>query len=179
MIPFLSFVTSLFSATVEVMIGYETLDNRFTSTVPGWLNEYQKAECKQILAQLRYFDVYKKNFSPGKISLPGGDKKNNGVVTNYFVMVKSAQFNNAPEINLSRLPTGQTNSYYESKLSCLYGDKKLKYKLVSGTIPPGLSLVNNGMVTGSPTKSGIYTFQVSVVDEKRQTDQSEIQLVIK
>jgi predicted esterase len=72
-----------------VYVAYEKFDNLLTSTVPDWLKDWKKEE-GEIVAQYRYFDVYSKRFPKGKVTLPGADAKRNGVVCNYFVIVKKS-----------------------------------------------------------------------------------------
>jgi len=73
---------------VIVYVAYEKLDNLFTSTIPDWLEEYEKVGQDQIVAQYHYFDVYRKTFPKGKISLPGAEADRHHVIRNYFVMVE-------------------------------------------------------------------------------------------
>jgi hypothetical protein len=40
----------------------------------------------------------------------------------------------------------------------------VSYALAAGSLPPGLSLSTNGVVTGTPTKAGFYTFTVRATD---------------
>jgi dienelactone hydrolase len=72
---------------VTVYVAYEVHDMKYHSSVPQWLNDFEK-QPGQIVAQYRYFNVYAKKYPKGKITLPGGDTKRNGVSTNYFVIVK-------------------------------------------------------------------------------------------
>lgn len=81
---FLSFITD---EGAIVYVAYETLDSNYHSTIPAWLNDYQK-EDGQIAAQYRYYNVYSKSFPAGKITLPAADAKANNVGTGYFVMIK-------------------------------------------------------------------------------------------
>lgn len=73
---------------VIVYVAYEKLDNLFTSTIPDWLKEYKKVDQDQIVAQYHYFDVYKKSFPKGRISIPGAEADRHNVIRNYFVMVQ-------------------------------------------------------------------------------------------
>jgi hypothetical protein len=73
---------------VIVYIAYERKDNLFKSAIPDWLKEFTKENGKQIVAQYFYYDVYSKKFPKGWITLPDAYEKQNGVNTNYFVMVK-------------------------------------------------------------------------------------------
>jgi len=70
-----------------VYVAYETLDSNYHSTIPVWLNIFNK-EKGQIAAQYRYYNVYSKSFPRGKVVLPSADAKANGVGTGYFVIIK-------------------------------------------------------------------------------------------
>jgi hypothetical protein len=70
-----------------IYVAYETLDSNYHSTIPVWLNIFEK-EKGQIVAQYRYYDVYSKKFTKGKVVLPSADAQANGVGTGYFIMVK-------------------------------------------------------------------------------------------
>jgi hypothetical protein len=73
---------------VKVYVAYERLDNLYSSTIPDWLKGFHKEKSEQIVTQYFYYDVYSKEFPKGKITLPNAEEKQNGVNTNYFVMVK-------------------------------------------------------------------------------------------
>ncbi|MFT4155004.1 Ig-like domain-containing protein [Parafilimonas sp.] len=70
-----------------VYVAYETLNANYHSTLPDWLNDFEK-EDGQIVAQYRYYNVYSKSFPAGKVVLPPANAKANNVGTGYFVMVK-------------------------------------------------------------------------------------------
>ena len=67
-----------------IYVAYETLDSNFHSTIPAWLQDFKK-EKGQITAQYRYYNIYSKKYSKGKVVLPSADAKANGVATGYFV----------------------------------------------------------------------------------------------
>lgn len=81
---FLSFHTD---ENVVVYVAYETLDLNLHSTIPAWLNGFEKQK-GQVVAQFKYYDVYAKRFPKGNITLPGADARRNKVGTNYFVMIR-------------------------------------------------------------------------------------------
>jgi hypothetical protein len=76
---------------VMVYVAYERLDRLYSSSIPGWLEDFQKEEGEQIVAQYHYFDVYSKSFPAGEIKLPGADAAHHNVMWNYFVMFKKHQ----------------------------------------------------------------------------------------
>ena len=94
-------------------------------------------------------------------------------------MVKPEEFYNDPEINIDYLPFGLQNIYYEGVLSTLYGHGDLSWSLSSGSLPEGLSLSINGMITGFPISSGIHEFEVTVSDENGKSFTSGVSLEIK
>lgn len=83
---FLSFVLS---DDADVYVAYEKLDNLLRSEVPAWLESFTPVD-GEIVAQYRYYAIFHKRFPKGTITLPGADAKNNGVGTNYFIMVRKA-----------------------------------------------------------------------------------------
>src|SRR5690606_6428764 len=163
---------------VEVMVAYEKFDHTRQTTKPEWLNDFRKLP-GEIRAQLKYFDVYSKNFPAGRITLPGGDKVKHGVTTNYFVMIRREGFDNTPEINMQKLPAGYQGTYYEEGLSSLYGHGKLKWKLKSNRLPEGLRLSDDGKVSGIAGSQDTFFFEVLVTDEKGQTSQAKMKMEIR
>ncbi|MCK4942088.1 MAG: putative Ig domain-containing protein, partial [Candidatus Aminicenantes bacterium] len=66
-------------------------------------------------------------------------------------------------------PDGCVNQYYYYDLNSYYGiygfNPFPQYQLTSGSLPPGLDLdVNNGILSGFPTATGEFTFEIDVVD---------------
>ncbi len=75
-------------ADVIVYVAFEKLDNLYQSTIPEWLKEFEHLDREQIVAQYHYFEIYRKQFPKGRISLPGAEADRHNVLRNYFVMVK-------------------------------------------------------------------------------------------
>jgi len=66
-------------------------------------------------------------------------------------------------------PDGCVNQYYYYDLNSYYGiygfNPSTQYQLTSGSYPPGLNLdVNSGILSGFPTATGVFTFEVEAVD---------------
>jgi predicted esterase len=72
-----------------IYVAYEKLDNLKHSTIPLWLQSFQK-EDGEIVAQYRYFNVYSKSFAKGKVTLPAADARSSNVGSNYFIMIKKS-----------------------------------------------------------------------------------------
>jgi len=60
---------------------------------------------------------------------------------------------------------------YSSPLSANGGTSPYAYSIVSGSLPPGLTLnPSNGLISGTPTAPGAYTFTSKVSDHNGNTD---------
>jgi putative Ig domain-containing protein len=65
----------------------------------------------------------------------------------------------------STLPDGITSSVYSGPVSIFGGFGALTASISSGSLPPGLSIdPNTGLISGTPTAPGDYTFTVQVKD---------------
>jgi hypothetical protein len=62
------------------------------------------------------------------------------------------------------LPTATFNVPYAYILQEQGGVGPLTWTLASGTLPPGISLSPNGILSGAATASGVYSFAVHIVD---------------
>ena len=73
-------------------------------------------------------------------------------------------------ITTSSLPPGTVQSAYSAKLSAIGGNPPYHWSLTkdSDEFPPGMTLKPNGVISGTPTKAGTYSFTVKVVDTKRK-----------
>jgi len=64
-----------------------------------------------------------------------------------------------------QLPGGQWGYSYNTVLRATCGGGNYRWSVVSGTPPPGVGLSQGGVLSGWPTDTGTYTFQVSVTDQ--------------
>ena len=151
---------------VTVYIAYEKKDNLLTSTIPAWLQTFEKDETNEIAAQYYYYDVYHKNFPKGTITLPAADVTNRNITKNYIVFVKKMNFDGKmpPIINEKKLPQAYVNYLYSENLSCLQSNGDVKWYMNSGLLPPGLTLNSKGLINGYPTQKGQFDFSVSAKD---------------
>src|ERR1700730_15714318 len=66
----------------------------------------------------------------------------------------------------SPLPPGTVGLNYSAvQLTATGGQSVYSWIVLSGTLPPGISLSSGGMVSGAPTAAGTYTFTVQVSDK--------------
>ncbi len=62
------------------------------------------------------------------------------------------------------LPNGMINSTYTQTLAATGGVPPYVWTLASGSLPTGVSLSSNGVISGIPTATGLSTFTVLVTD---------------
>lgn len=72
---------------------------------------------------------------------------------------------------------GRVGNSYSVNLSISGGTAPYTYSVVTGSLPPGLS-VSNGKISGTPTKAGSYTFTLKVTDKNGKTDTATCTIII-
>lgn len=90
---------------------------------------------------------------------------------------KSGDGQPAPSLGIStsQLPQGKLQQNYQSSLVASGGTAPFVWRVVSGQMPPGLSLNNtSGAITGKPTQMGQFSFGVEVVDSSEPTHQNAL-----
>jgi YVTN family beta-propeller protein/uncharacterized repeat protein (TIGR03803 family) len=78
-------------------------------------------------------------------------------------------------------PTGtaQVGVAYSSALTASGGVAPYTFSILSGSLPPGLSLNSStGAITGTPTTAGTYNFTAQVVDSQSNTATSSCSIVV-
>ena len=71
-------------------------------------------------------------------------------------------------ITNSSLPNGNVNVFYDSQLMATGGTAPYSWTVISGSLPPGLSLTpSTGVISGTPTTTGSYPIMVQVTDSER------------
>ena len=62
------------------------------------------------------------------------------------------------------LPAGTAGTAYLQGFQALNGTGTLTWSLAGGTLPPGLSVSPSGVLSGTPTQGGTFSFTVQVTD---------------
>lgn len=79
------------------------------------------------------------------------------------VRTLTLQVQNVLTILTTSLPGATLNTAYTTQISAAGGVPPYTWSILSGT-PPGLSINNQGVLSGTPTQGGTYTLQVEVRD---------------
>ena len=78
-----------------------------------------------------------------------------------------------------RLPDGRVGVRYETGLFPRGGTPPWRWSLVSGTLPPGLTVqASSGHVLGTPTQVGTFVFTVRVNDSAAQSASQQFTIVV-
>lgn len=72
---------------------------------------------------------------------------------------------------------GTVGVAFSVTLESVGGTGPYSYSLLSGSLPPGLSLAS-GIISGTPTAAGTYTFTIEVTDANGAVDSTTFQIVI-
>ena len=67
-------------------------------------------------------------------------------------------------IQPTTLPTGSIGATYHTSLPATGGVGQLHWSVLQGSLPAGLALTDDGVISGTPTVSGTWTFTVKVTD---------------
>lgn len=79
----------------------------------------------------------------------------------------------------SPLPSGNVNSSYSQPIVASFGTPPYtNWTVISGSLPPGLTLNSAGILTGTPASSGTYNFKVQVTDTAGVTASAQFQLSV-
>ncbi|MCP5111316.1 MAG: hypothetical protein GY953_10830, partial [bacterium] len=88
---------------------------------------------------------------------------------------------NAPALRIttaSPLPEGTEATAYSQSLAAAGGVPPYTWRLVSGSLPPGLALSSAGAITGTPSQAGAFGFRVRVMDSEESTTEKAFALTI-
>ncbi|MGC0362545.1 DNA-binding beta-propeller fold protein YncE [Rhodococcus sp. 27YEA15] len=73
-----------------------------------------------------------------------------------------------PTLKTAELPAAQTGKAYSQKLA-VNGARAATFKVASGDLPAGLTLANDGTISGTPTVAGSYTVEVTATSVLSRT----------
>ncbi|HZC30151.1 MAG TPA: G1 family glutamic endopeptidase, partial [Gaiellaceae bacterium] len=72
-------------------------------------------------------------------------------------------------VTRSTFPDGTVGTFYPTSMQAAGGTPPYTWSVPSGSPPAGLTLLPNGVLSGTPTSAGLSTFTVRVADSAGQT----------
>ena len=84
----------------------------------------------------------------------------------------------APTITTANPPAGKVAGPYLLALAATGGASPYSWTLVSGTIPPGLTLSAQGVLSGKPLLAGTYAFRIRVTGADAASSEASLTLTI-
>ncbi|MFH1129077.1 MAG: putative Ig domain-containing protein [Candidatus Omnitrophota bacterium] len=78
----------------------------------------------------------------------------------------------------SFLPNGTVGQDYNTGLQVVNGTPPFMWQIVSGSLPGGLTLSNDGKISGTPTAQGIFSFTVKVADSSAKTASKSLSIKV-
>ncbi|MBL8173254.1 MAG: IPT/TIG domain-containing protein [Bryobacterales bacterium] len=76
------------------------------------------------------------------------------------------------------LPNGLTGNRYEFAFTAAGGARPYRWRIAAGTLPPGLTLSEIGLLSGTPARTGESRFTVEVADATNTTRQQAATVLI-
>jgi len=82
------------------------------------------------------------------------------------------------EVTTTSLPSGTVGTAYSATLSASGGTPPYTWSVSAGSVPPGLSLLQSGTISGTPTTSGTFSFTVKVTDSTGTSATADLSITI-
>lgn len=84
-----------------------------------------------------------------------------------------------PTITTTSLPNGTVGTAYSQTVSATGGTPAYTWSISAGSLPPPLTInASSGVISGTPTTAGTYSFTVKVTDSNSQTATQALSIVI-
>ena len=99
-----------------------------------------------------------------------------GTGTNFGGII--ATLSAPPDVTTTNLTVGTIGVPYDASLSAGGGLAPYGWAVAGGTLPPGIHLASNGVLSGTPTISGQYTVTFSVTDSNFLSNQGTLVISI-
>jgi hypothetical protein len=76
------------------------------------------------------------------------------------------------------LPSGTTGQQYSAQLAASGGEPPYIWSITSGSLPPGLTITNAGLISGIPTATGTFPIGVKVTDQFSNTATASLSITV-
>jgi len=83
-----------------------------------------------------------------------------------------------PALTCGNPPNGYVNSSYTHTFAATGGTPPFTYTISAGTLPPGLNLSSGGVLSGTPTAPGTFSFTVKATDSAASTATANCSIIV-
>lgn len=97
------------------------------------------------------------------------DAQNQSAQQQFSLTVSTTQQQGVTITTSSPLPGGTAGTFYTTQFSAVGGSGGYVWSQTGGTLPPPLTLSAGGVLSGTPSQAGTYSFSVTVRDSNNQT----------
>ena len=80
--------------------------------------------------------------------------------------------------NPATLPDGVVDGFYSQTLTGFGGSEPYTFSVTAGSLPPGLTLTSAGLLSGTPTQDGTFSFTITATDSNNCQGSREYTLTI-
>lgn len=101
--------------------------------------------------------------------IPGVATTTISSINNYYTSVSGGAVASTITLGPSSLPGGTVGVAYSETISASGGTGPYTFAVSSGSLPPGLTLSSAGLLSGTPTTAGSYSFTVKAADTNSNT----------
>jgi large repetitive protein len=179
--------------TITVTAGVQILNASLPAFYPG---QTYFAQLTATGGQPPYYWQVQSGALPGGLvlnsgtGLISGTPDNESLASTVTIQVRDAQGANAtrsfdiplgvrpPQISFTSLPEANVGTPYSFVLIATGGSGGLTWILESGTLPPGLLLSPQGLITGTPSAVGDYPFVLRVIDTGARFAVAQVHLLV-
>ncbi len=84
----------------------------------------------------------------------------------------------ALSINVVPVPSAVNGVAYSFTLTATGGSPNYSFSVVNGSLPPGLSLASTGVLSGTPTSTGVFPFTARVTDTASNASQGNFTIAV-
>jgi hypothetical protein len=81
-------------------------------------------------------------------------------------------------ITTTGLPNGSQVFPYSAQLAATGGTLPYSWSIISGSLPPGLTLSSAGVISGTPTAAGTFNFTVKVTDAASNSATQNLSMIV-
>jgi cytoskeletal protein CcmA (bactofilin family) len=81
-------------------------------------------------------------------------------------------------ITVGSLPDGRVNQPYSETLAAAGGTSPYTWSVTAGSLPDGLTLSSAGVISGTPTTAGTFSFTVRVTDSAAETATAALSITV-